>query len=98
MLHLIALVAALTVRQNQRAQLTARDVRTTCPIMRRRVCRREEVIARRREEIDRLAFFAEPCLVLRTPRNDHDVAQAADPLFAAEAELPLSIDTICSFA
>jgi hypothetical protein len=25
--------------------------------------------------------------VLYTPRNDHDVALAADPLFAAEAEL-----------
>jgi hypothetical protein len=38
--------------------------------------------------------------VLRTSRNDHDVAQTADRLFAAEANsiLPLSIDTICSFA
>ena len=30
-----------------------------------------------------------PCLVLRTSRNDDDVALVADPLFAAEAELHL---------
>jgi hypothetical protein len=38
--------------------------------------------------------------MLYTPRNDHDVAEAADPLFAAEAELhlSLSIQTICSLA
>jgi hypothetical protein len=30
--------------------------------------------------------------MLYTPRNDHDVALAADPLFAAEAELHLSLE------
>jgi len=30
--------------------------------------------------------------MLRTSRNDHDVAGAADPLFAAEAELHLSLE------
>src|SRR5262245_28437846 len=53
----------------------------------RRVCRQAGVVARRREEIDHLGVFAEPCLVLDTSRNDYDVALAADPLFAAEAEL-----------
>ena len=37
----------------------------------------QEVVARRREEIDHLAVFAEPSLVLRTSWNDHDVAPAA---------------------
>jgi hypothetical protein len=61
----------------------------------------QKVLTRRCEEIDHLGIFAEPCLVLRTSRNDHNVAGAADPLFAAEAELHfalLSIHTICSFA
>src|SRR5262249_43996667 len=37
--------------------------------------------------------------MLRTSRNDHDVAWAADPLFAADGtpSSPLSIHTICSF-
>src|SRR5262249_1535814 len=52
----------------------------------------EEVVTRRREEIDHLSVFAEPCLVLRTSRNDHDVAGAADPLFAAQMELPLALE------
>jgi hypothetical protein len=30
--------------------------------------------------------------VLRTSRNDHDVARAADPLFGAEAELHLALE------
>src|SRR6516164_9046211 len=34
----------------------------------------QEVLARRCEEIDHLSVFAKPCLVLRTSRNDHDVA------------------------
>src|SRR5215471_20085447 len=34
----------------------------------------------------------EPSLVLRTSRNDDDVALAADPLFAAEAELHLALE------
>ena len=34
----------------------------------------EEVVARRREEIDHLGVFGEPPFVLRTSRNDHDVA------------------------
>src|SRR5262249_53555429 len=51
----------------------------------------QEVIARRREEIDHLGVLAEPCLVLRTSWNDHDVALAADPLFVAEAELHLAL-------
>jgi hypothetical protein len=49
--------------------------------------------------VDHLGVFVEPSLVLRTSRNDHDVARAADPLFGAEAELYLaleSIQTICS--
>src|SRR6266567_8839482 len=45
----------------------------------------QEVVARRREEINHLGVFAEPCLVLRTSRNDHNLTLAADPLFAAEA-------------
>ena len=52
----------------------------------------EEVVARRRKEIDHLGIFAEPSLVLGTSRNDHDVALAADPLFAAEAELHLALE------
>jgi hypothetical protein len=51
----------------------------------------KEVVARRREEIDHLGVFAKPCLVLRTSRNDHDVARAADPLFAAKTELHLAL-------
>jgi hypothetical protein len=39
-----------------------------------------------------IRFFAKPGLMLYTPRNDHDVALAADPLFAAEAELHLSLE------
>ena len=31
-------------------------------------------------------------MVLRTFRNDHDVARAADPLFGAEAELHLALE------
>src|SRR5215471_4326163 len=34
----------------------------------------------------------EPSLVLRTSRNDDDVTLAADPLFAAEAELYLALE------
>src|SRR5215831_5073086 len=49
----------------------------------------QEVLTRRCEEIDHLGVFAEPCLVLGTSRNDHNLAGAADPLFAAEAELHL---------
>ena len=30
--------------------------------------------------------------MLRTSRNDHDVARAADPLFAAEAELHFALE------
>src|SRR5262249_45783840 len=52
----------------------------------------QEVVARRREEIDHLAVFAEPSLVLRTSWNDHDVARAADSLFAAEAKLHLAFE------
>src|SRR5262245_64896588 len=52
----------------------------------------QEVLARRCEEIDHLSVFAKPCLVLRTSRNDHDVALAADPLFGAEAELHLALE------
>src|SRR5882724_5363881 len=52
----------------------------------------QEVVARRREEIDHLGVFAVLCLVLHTSRNDHDVALAANPLFAAEAELHLALE------
>src|SRR6266511_783323 len=52
----------------------------------------QEVLARRREEIAHLAVFAEPSLVLRTSRNDHDVTWAADPLFAAEAEFHFALE------
>src|SRR5262245_7963602 len=52
----------------------------------------EEVVARRREEIDHLGVFAEPCLVFRASRNDHKVARVADPLFAAEAKLHLAFE------
>ena len=38
-----------------------------------------------------IPVFVEPCLVLRTSRNDDDVARAADPLFAPEAELHLAL-------
>src|SRR6266566_2315491 len=33
----------------------------------------QEVVARRREEIDHFTVFAEPSLVLRTSRNNHNV-------------------------
>src|SRR5262245_16272150 len=52
----------------------------------------EEVVARRGEEIDHLGVLAEPCLVLRTSWDDHDITWAADPLFGAEAELHLSLE------
>src|SRR6266487_3500092 len=52
----------------------------------------QEVVARRREEINHLGVFAEPCLVLRTSRNDHNLTLAADPLFAAEAELHFALE------
>jgi hypothetical protein len=52
----------------------------------------QEVVARRREEIDHLSVFAEPSFVLYTSRNDHDVARGADPLFAAEAEFHLALE------
>src|SRR5262245_963308 len=52
----------------------------------------EEVVARRREEIDYLGVFAEPYLVLCTSRNDDNVTLAADPLFTAEAELHLALE------
>ena len=47
----------------------------------------QAVVARGCEEIDHLGVVAEPGLVLRTSRNDHEVALAADPLFGAKAEL-----------
>ena len=58
----------------------------------------QEVVARRREKIDYLGVFAEPCFVLRACWNDHDIAAHTDSLLIAEAELilPLSIHTICS--
>jgi hypothetical protein len=43
------------------------------------------------KKIDHLGIFVKPGLVLCTSRNDHDIAPAADPLFAAEAELHLSL-------
>src|SRR5262249_33978603 len=52
----------------------------------------EEVGARRREESNRFGVFAEPSLVLRASRNDHDVPRAADALFAAEAKLHLALE------
>jgi len=52
----------------------------------------EEVVARRSEEIDHLGVFAESCLVLCTSRHDDDVTLAADPLFAAEAELHFALE------
>src|SRR5262249_33801125 len=52
----------------------------------------QEVLARRCEEIDHLGIFAEPYLVLGTSRNDHNVAGAADPLFAAEPKLHLALE------
>jgi murein endopeptidase len=43
--------------------------------------------------VDHLGVFVEPSLVLlRTSRNDHDVARAAGPLFGAEAELHLALE------
>src|SRR6516162_10406649 len=52
----------------------------------------QEVVARRCEEIDHLGVFAEPCLVLSTSRNDHDVARPADPLFASKVKLHLALE------
>ena len=52
----------------------------------------QEVVARRREEINHLGVFAEPSLALRASRNDHEVALAADPLFDAQAELHLALE------
>ena len=60
-----------------------------------------EIAALDDDAVDHLGVFVEPSLVLlRTSRIDHDVARAADPLFGAERNsiLPLSIQTICSFA
>src|SRR5215472_2930364 len=48
----------------------------------------QEIVARRREEINHLGVFAEPCLVLRTSRNDHDVALPAEPLFRYQGGNP----------
>jgi hypothetical protein len=45
----------------------------------------KEVVAPRREEIDHLGVFAEPCLVLSTSRNDHNVTPAADPFSCPKA-------------
>jgi murein endopeptidase len=43
--------------------------------------------------VDHLGVFVEPSLVLlRTSRNDHDVARSADPLFGAEAEFHLALE------
>lgn len=43
--------------------------------------------------VDHLGVFVEPSLVLlRTSRNDHDVARAADLLFGAGAELHLALE------
>src|SRR5205809_1338162 len=52
----------------------------------------QEVLARWSEEIDHLGVFPEPSLVLRAARNDHNVARAADPLFAAEPELHAALE------
>src|SRR5262249_8952701 len=52
----------------------------------------EEGGAPKREEINHFRGFAEPSLVLRASPNDHDVARAADALFAAEAELHLALE------
>jgi hypothetical protein len=51
----------------------------------------QEFGTRRGEEIDHLGIFAKPGVMLCTSPNDHDVALAADPLFAAEAELHLPL-------
>ena len=50
-----------------------------------------EIAALHDGAVDHLGVFVEPSLVLlRTSRNDHDVARAADPLFGAEAEIHLA--------
>ena len=52
-----------------------------------------EIAALHDGAVDHLGVFVEPSLVLlRTSRNDHDVARAADPLFGAEAELHLALE------
>jgi hypothetical protein len=38
------------------------------------------------------SVFSKPCLMLRTSRNDYDVALTADPLFGAEAKLHLALE------
>jgi len=74
-----ARIAARTAEQIERApSLTAREDGAGCLALAHVVG-----LARRREEIDYLGVFAEPCLVIGTSRNDHDIARAADPLFAS---------------
>jgi hypothetical protein len=52
-----------------------------------------EIAALHDGAVGHLGVFVEPSLVLlRTSRNDHDVARAADPLFGAEAELHLALE------
>src|SRR2546426_7231015 len=48
---------------------------------------REEVLARRREDVHDLGVLREPRLVLHAARDDADVAGPARPLLAAQAEL-----------
>src|SRR5262249_10244723 len=52
----------------------------------------EGSVARGRGENDHFAVFSKPSFVLRTSRNDHDVAWAADPLFAAETKFHLPFE------
>ena len=52
-----------------------------------------EIAALHDGAVGHLGVFVEPSLVLlRTFRNDQDVARAADPLFGAEAELHLALE------
>ena len=50
----------------------------------------QEIVARRRKEIDHFSIFAKPCLMFRATRNDHDIALAADSMFGAKVELSVA--------
>jgi hypothetical protein len=67
-------IAALPAEQFEHASCLARE--EAAGLFSLRFAAEQEVVARRREEIDHLGVFAEPCFVLRTSWNDHDVAAA----------------------
>ena len=86
-----ARIAARTAEQIERAPcLAAREDGAGCLTLAHvgGFAAHQEVLARRCEEIDHLSVFAKPCLVLRTSRNEHDVARTANSLFRCRGEIP----------